>query len=117
MKKPILVAVALASAAVLMGADAPKPAAPAKPATPAATLPAKPAAPAAGQQMPQVTITPSIPGAPAPAPAVPAGPGGTVEIKETSWDAGTVERGGQVSHAFVIKNVGKHDLTVDAKPG
>lgn len=49
-------------------------------------------------------------------PALAADPG-AIEVKEKSWDAGTVERGGPVQHVFVYKNVGKGDLTVDAKPG
>lgn len=57
---------------------------------------------------------------PTPAPtaiAVPAGPVGKVEIKETLFDAGKVERGTDVSHVFSVKNIGQADLTVDAKPG
>ena len=57
---------------------------------------------------------------PAPTPAavvVPSGPVGKLEIKETIFDAGKVERGTDVSHAFVLKNIGLGDLTVDAKPG
>jgi hypothetical protein len=50
-------------------------------------------------------------------PPVPAGPAGKLEVKETTFDAGTVERGVKLSHAFELKNVGEHDLTVDAKPG
>ena len=45
------------------------------------------------------------------------GGGPKAEIAETVFDAGTVERGVDISHAFEIKNVGQADLTVDAKPG
>ena len=63
-----------------------------------------------------VAATPATP-APAPAAATPSGPVGKVEIKETIYDAGTVERGKDISHVFELKNVGPGDLTVEAKPG
>lgn len=63
-----------------------------------------------------VAITPA-PAAPAPAAATPSGPVGKVEIKETIFDAGTVERGTDISHSFTLKNIGEGDLTVEAKPG
>lgn len=73
-----------------------------------------------GQVMGQPTMGMSpMPGA-APAdgaPAAPTGPTGKAEIKETVYDAGTIDRGTDVTHAFEIKNIGKADLTVDAKPG
>ena len=61
-----------------------------------------------------VTPAPAAPAAPA---AAASGPVGKVEIKETVFDAGSVDRGTDVSHAFTIKNLGQGDLTVDAKPG
>ena len=68
-----------------------------------------------------VKVTATKPVAVTPAPAAPAaaasGPVGKVEIKETVFDAGSVDRGTDVSHAFTIKNIGQGDLTVDAKPG
>ena len=68
-----------------------------------------------------VKVTATKPEAVTPAPAAPAaavsGPVGKVEIKETVFDAGSVDRGTDVSHAFTIKNIGQGDLTVDAKPG
>jgi len=70
---------------------------------------------------PTVTVAPAHGATAAPANtaaiAAPAGPPGKAEMPETSFDAGTVERGAEVSHAFVIKNVGTNPLTVDAKPG
>jgi hypothetical protein len=93
------------SLSVAETAHAPKPAASA-PTTPAAT--------------PTLTVAPAH-GAPAEevpaAAAFPAGPAGKAEMPETSFDAGVVERGSEVSHAFLIKNVGEHPLTVDARPG
>ena len=52
-----------------------------------------------------------------PTPAAPTGPVGKLEAKELTFDAGTVERGADISHAFQLKNIGVGDLTVDAKPG
>ena len=49
--------------------------------------------------------------------AVTTGAAPRAEITETVFDAGTVERGVEISHAFEVKNVGQADLTVDAKPG
>ena len=63
-----------------------------------------------------VAITPA-PATASAADAAPSGPVGKVEIKELVFDAGKVDRGTDVSHAFTIKNVGPGDLTVDAKPG
>ena len=63
-----------------------------------------------------VAATPVTP-APAPAAATPSGPVGKVEIKETIYDAGQVEKGADISHAFELKNIGPGDLTVEAKPG
>ena len=53
---------------------------------------------------------------PAP-PAPPSGPVGTLEISETTFDAGKIQRGEKVEHVFTLKNTGKGDLTVDARPG
>ena len=67
-----------------------------------------------------LTLAPADTPAPATASAAdaaPSGPVGKVEIKELVFDAGKVDRGTDVSHAFTIKNVGPGDLTVDAKPG
>ena len=49
--------------------------------------------------------------------AAPTGPVGKVEIKETIFDAGSVDRGSDVSHSFMLKNIGLGDLTIEAKPG
>jgi hypothetical protein len=46
-----------------------------------------------------------------------AGPAGKLQVDETTFDGGKVDRGAKVVHAFVLKNVGEHDLTVEAKPG
>ena len=43
--------------------------------------------------------------------------GGKLVVESPSFDAGTVERGGKVTHSFVIKNTGTGPLHVDAKPG
>ena len=77
----------------------------------ATAAPAMPAAPGAGMTVPHPAAPVAV------TPPMPAGPAGKAEIKETVFDAGTVERGAELSHAFSIKNVGEHDLTVDAKPG
>lgn len=57
----------------------------------------------------------------APTPAAPAvtpsGEAGILEIEETVFDAGTVDRGTDVRHAFTLKNVGTSPLNVTAKPG
>ena len=66
---------------------------------------------------PAATPVAAQPAAPPAADAVPSGPVGKVEIKETVFDAGSIDRGTDVSHSFSIKNVGPGDLTVDAKPG
>jgi hypothetical protein len=83
-------------------------------AKPVAIKPATPA-PVPLTVSPPVMVQPT-PGAAA-MPAAPTGPVGKVEIKETIFDAGSVDRGADLSHAFEIKNIGKGDLTVDAKPG
>jgi hypothetical protein len=44
-------------------------------------------------------------------------PTGVLEAQELVYDAGKVERGSTVRHAFVLKNVGPGELSVDAKPG
>ena len=88
--------------------------APAETRAPAAVAPPAPAS--APSVMPTMTMTPSAaPGTPPP--MVPAGPPGKAEIKELVFDAGTVERGADLKHDFVIKSIGENDLTVDAKPG
>jgi hypothetical protein len=114
----VVAAGGMAAAIAHSAATGPKPVKPAKPAkaasssAPAAESPKMPAAPAPAPAAPAM-----MPAAGAPAAATAAGPAGKAEIKETMFDAGTVERGADVAHAFVIKNVGKYDLTVDAKPG
>ena len=93
-------------------AAAPAAAAPAKPADPPKT---QVVAPAVAPHAPGISVA-QPDGAPA-APAAPTGPVGKLEVKETVFDAGTVERGAEITHAFQLKNIGKGDLTVDAKPG
>jgi hypothetical protein len=59
-----------------------------------------------------------VPAAPAPATtAMTQGPHGTLEVAVTTHDAGKVERGSPITYSFVLRNVGKADLTIDAKPG
>ena len=136
-KAMILLLGALAAATLVVAAETKDPKKANAPAATPAPVPAAPATPVAPTPQPTITlmppagttsaspikISPVAPGQPTtvvpgqPVPAAPAAPGGTVEIKERSWDAGTVERGGPVTHAFILKNVGKYDLTVDAKPG
>ena len=123
--------VALVVAGLAAGALAAEPAKPATTAPAAKPTTSQPGAPATA---PPITATPVKPGSPAtpltvtpvqvkpgagPAatPPVPSGPTGTLEIKETVFDAGSVDRGTEVKHAFELKNVGKGDLTVEAKPG
>ena len=43
--------------------------------------------------------------------------GGKIELAETSYHAGTVERGVKIQHTFIVKNVGTGDLRIHAKPG
>ena len=50
--------------------------------------------------------------APATAPAA-----GSLEVPETVYDAGKVDRGVTVRHEFVLKNVGPGELSINAKPG
>jgi hypothetical protein len=38
-------------------------------------------------------------------------------VPEATWDAGKILRGTNLSHAFVLKNVGTSELAIDAKPG
>jgi hypothetical protein len=47
----------------------------------------------------------------------PTPPTGRLEVPEPVYDAGKVDRGVTIRHAFVLKNVGTADLSVDAKPG
>jgi len=47
----------------------------------------------------------------------PAPPAATLEAPEPTWDAGKVVRGTTLSHAFLLKNVGTAELSIDAKPG
>jgi hypothetical protein len=89
-------------------------------APPAATPAATPFAPSSPAPMPMMTpgTPPPMPMmTPAAAPAAPTGPPTTVEIAETSFDAGSVEKGTDIKHEFVLKNVGENPLMVDAKPG
>src|SRR2546427_10502208 len=44
-------------------------------------------------------------------------PSPSLETEELVYDAGKVSRGVTVTHAFLLKNVGTGDLSVDAKPG
>jgi hypothetical protein len=44
-------------------------------------------------------------------------PGPTLVVVERVHDAGEIERGVTLKHAFVLKNTGTADLSVDAKPG
>jgi hypothetical protein len=49
----------------------------------------------------------------APAPAS----GARLEVPEPVHDAGKVDRGVTLRHAFVVKNPGTAPLAIDAKPG
>ena len=44
-------------------------------------------------------------------------PHGVLQVPEATWDAGKIVRGTKLSHAFVLKNVGTAELSIDAKPG
>jgi hypothetical protein len=50
-------------------------------------------------------------------PAFAAEPGPTLVVAERVHDAGEIERGVTLKHAFVLKNTGTANLSVDAKPG
>lgn len=50
-------------------------------------------------------------------PDLPAPAGGVLVVESPTFDAGKVERGGKVSHSFILKNTGTGPLHVDAKPG
>lgn len=94
--------------ASLAGADRPVTVAQAAPARPPVAAPARPAVdPHAGHAH----------AAPTPPAAMPSGPAGKVEVPVLIHDVGNVERGVEIKYDFQIKNVGQHDLTVDAKPG
>jgi len=49
---------------------------------------------------------------PTPAPTAP-----SLEVPEPVYDAGTVERGVTLRHAFALKNIGQAELSINAKPG
>ena len=68
---------------------------------------------------PHPTATTPVQATPVQAPAsqFPAGPAGTMEVPETVKDFGSVERGADLKHTFVIKNTGKHPLHIEAKAG
>ena len=38
-------------------------------------------------------------------------------MPEPVYDAGTVERGVTLRHAFALKNIGQAELSINAKPG
>jgi len=78
---------------------------------------AAPETASAPKPTPPLVVTPPSPKPASVVPSVQTGPGGKAEMPETTFDAGEVERGAEVKHAFVIKNVGEHPLTVEAKPG
>ncbi len=42
---------------------------------------------------------------------------GSLEVPETVYDAGKVDRGVTVRHEFVLKNIGQAALSINAKPG
>lgn len=44
-------------------------------------------------------------------------PAPRLEVPEAVYDAGKVQRGTPLRHAFVLKNVGTAEMSVDAKPG
>jgi hypothetical protein len=44
-------------------------------------------------------------------------PRGVLEVPESVFDAGKIERGATLRHAFLLKNVGTAELAIDAKPG
>ena len=50
--------------------------------------------------------------APTPAPTAP-----SLEVPEPVYDAGTVERGVTLRHAFALRNIGQAELSINAKPG
>ena len=49
--------------------------------------------------------------------AAPPAPRTALEVAEPTWDAGKITRGNNLSHAFLLKNVGTTELAIDAKPG
>jgi hypothetical protein len=42
---------------------------------------------------------------------------GQLQARQPAFDAGKVERGTILRHSFVLRNVGKAALSIDAKPG
>ena len=80
-------------------------------------------------QQPKPKVVPLAP----PAKAAPAGPvrakpragvpnlppaaGGKLLIEAPSFDAGKIERGGKITHSFIVKNTGTGILALHAKPG
>ena len=49
--------------------------------------------------------------------ATPASPAGHLQARQAVFDAGKIERGLKLRHTFVLRNVGKSALSIDAKPG
>ena len=47
----------------------------------------------------------------------PAPPASSLEVSEPVYDAGRVERGVTLRHAFMLKNIGQAELSINAKPG
>jgi hypothetical protein len=50
-------------------------------------------------------------------PNLPPAAGGKLVVESPSFEAGKVERGGKVTHSFVVKNTGTGPLHLNAKPG
>ena len=48
---------------------------------------------------------------------LPPQPAGRLEVPMPVYDAGKVERGALLRHAFLVKNIGTAELAIDAKPG
>lgn len=76
---------------------------------------------AAQQAAPQVKpVTPTVrPAANAKAgvPNLPPAAGGKAVVEAPSFDAGRIERGGKITHSFIVKNTGTGELALHAKPG
>jgi hypothetical protein len=62
------------------------------------------------------TVRPAAQGT-AGVPNLPPAAGGKALVEAPSFDAGKIERGGKITHSFIVKNTGTGELALHAKPG
>ena len=66
---------------------------------------------------PARATAPNLNKAKAGVPNLPPAAGGKAVVEAPSFDAGKIERGGKISHSFIVKNTGTGELALHAKPG